>query len=90
MLTAKEAYNIASESYGWIFNLIEEQAKQQRFNLILDCKLDANIIKYLKDLDYKVEDVSIIRYEETPYGCTNKIVGEVHRTKISWEWMEQN
>jgi hypothetical protein len=89
MLTAKEAFDIASEKYAWMFNLIEKAAKNQQYALVLDYRLDKNLQEYLENLGYKVEDISIPRFGETPYGYTNEIVGELTRIKISWEWTEQ-
>lgn len=84
MLTAKEAHALASEEYGTIWTLIERAAKQNRFSLDIDTRLDEKLVKYLKDQGYKVEDLSIPRFEETPYGYTNNIIGEIVRIRISW------
>ena len=84
MLTANEAHNIAAAPYAYWNTLIEDAARQQKFEVELDTRLTPYTKEYLEDLGYGVEDISIPKYEETPYGYTDKIICYLYKVKISW------
>lgn len=84
MLTAEKAHRIAADPYSYWNTLIEDAARHQKFELELDTRLTPHMINYLENLGYGVKDISVPKYEETPYGYTNKIIGQLNRVRISW------
>ena len=84
MLNAQEARAIASNSYTYVYDRIEDAAHNNQYSVTFDHYLDKELIQYLESLGYKVtlrqEDI----FEETPYGPTDKIISCTFETKVSW------